>query len=1118
MLLSPAALLQRFVMARRRVVDAGLFSLTHSRLLEWSGACTKFKDRLQSREGILETVEIQRLPPTDSREGRPHPPLLLLAIQSPCIMSDRHEQRAGACINNCRPVTAVEEKNKCLVSTLPPNGFAKYSWLYLYFAKLKSHIDLQEVGALSANHRPPGNTLTSLCVCIYSVTQRGDGVPRSGVERGEDGATPECQRGGNGTSSRKNPPISSIIRCDSHIRKSGSEQSNHYTTVAPRGFEPGVASDWLPRAAEGSLLAALPGWPVTPFCQHVFRGQAIMSKEALTSLDVTALLAATSARWKSRELLLFLLARPAMRARRARLISTENVCFRERKKKQQISNTEEGECVVMKLAQWNVGGEMKTKYSKMEAQPGTHGTGKHSAPVPGPILTLHRAGPGPCLCVPGLIQYFILRDCRKDFRNALSALRWFAVALPNYILLSPGCDPGSTWRNSRAPQQNGATDQLNAGMSFTNRHLVTYSSPTGSLANREPSAAGLVFYDRGTLTSKEAAAISSLCVNPADSSSDLRFYQCSVQHCQPEDHQFRNSATNNKATLVAGTSSRPRGMKAPQEDLSGPLQGPPPSLVKTRDYGRPVAAAQESHETGEPNDTLSHPSGNNAVRASLLLRFMGRVTAYRSPSSTESALLVLDAHLQISLNNAGRRSGNISNHITYIVWALDWIVFAWNAIAAIVCKLDGTANHDNTHHQQQVASLRVDESAGTTCCTTDVESFHFPGRSGPALAELPSPKLQSGDWKDGDHVTSCRHRKLLLGNNVMRLKVCCTASEHQNTIKLTGGKTERAAPFVSVSRWSILEVELEHGFSKVTDTNDNPPVFSEAAYSFDIVENTVRGAKVGEVVAKDDDQGVNGHVTYSVISDWANDVFSLNPQSGVFTLTARLDYEEAVCSGHCGKAIPCTGSLSDGSRGYGEKDFLLMLCERSQQTECKKYPTGLRISITNENNLDTKLARLFPLQSEQGRPFNGRRPTPLKLSRLTNTVDGDVVCQESVVHRQVQFLSQLLTPATLSSNMSFANQRLVCYLSAGSSAYRKTSTARGNQSDARSVPRASGSQLVEPRIMRQTRRECGCSETHTRLNCIELLHIVWSRSRFHITTQEAVAKEFSILHQTRQPL
>lgn len=78
----------------------------------------------------------------------------------------------------------------------------------------------------------------------------------------------------------------------------------------------------------------------------------------------------------------------------------------------------------------------------------------------------------------------------------------------------------------------------------------------------------------------------------------------------------------------------------------------------------------------------------------------------------------------------------------------------------------------------------------------------------------------------------------------------------------------------------------------MTDTNDNPPAFLESAYSFDIPENAVRGSRVGQVKAVDPDLGINAQLTYTVISDWANDVFSLNPQSGVFTLTARLDYEE----------------------------------------------------------------------------------------------------------------------------------------------------------------------------------------------------------------------------------
>lgn len=46
------------------------------------------------------------------------------------------------------------------------------------------------------------------------------------------------------------------------------------------------------------------------------------------------------------------------------------------------------------------------------------------------------------------------------------------------------------------------------------------------------------------------------------------------------------------------------------------------------------------------------------------------------------------------------------------------------------------------------------------------------------------------------------------------------------------------------------------------------------------------------IAATDADLGDNALISYTVISDWANDVFSLNPQTGVFTLTARLDYEE----------------------------------------------------------------------------------------------------------------------------------------------------------------------------------------------------------------------------------
>ncbi|EZA48523.1 Cadherin-related tumor suppressor [Ooceraea biroi] len=80
---------------------------------------------------------------------------------------------------------------------------------------------------------------------------------------------------------------------------------------------------------------------------------------------------------------------------------------------------------------------------------------------------------------------------------------------------------------------------------------------------------------------------------------------------------------------------------------------------------------------------------------------------------------------------------------------------------------------------------------------------------------------------------------------------------------------------------------------RVTDTNDNAPTFQSTAYSFDVPENVPRGSRVGQVVATDADaDGPNSQLSYVLISDWANDVFSLNPSTGVFTLTASLDYEQ----------------------------------------------------------------------------------------------------------------------------------------------------------------------------------------------------------------------------------
>ena len=76
----------------------------------------------------------------------------------------------------------------------------------------------------------------------------------------------------------------------------------------------------------------------------------------------------------------------------------------------------------------------------------------------------------------------------------------------------------------------------------------------------------------------------------------------------------------------------------------------------------------------------------------------------------------------------------------------------------------------------------------------------------------------------------------------------------------------------------------------VQDINDNAPIFPTPQFSFDILENAPRGAFVGKIEASDTDE--NDKITYNFISDWGLDTFSIDPTSGIITLSgSSLDHE-----------------------------------------------------------------------------------------------------------------------------------------------------------------------------------------------------------------------------------
>lgn len=92
-----------------------------------------------------------------------------------------------------------------------------------------------------------------------------------------------------------------------------------------------------------------------------------------------------------------------------------------------------------------------------------------------------------------------------------------------------------------------------------------------------------------------------------------------------------------------------------------------------------------------------------------------------------------------------------------------------------------------------------------------------------------------------------------------------TTAKHRLTIIAT----DNGIPPLSASASLVINV---------VDANDNDPVFTQAAYEFQVEENHKAGAYVGKISATDADLGENAVVRYSLFP--SNTSFLVNPISG----------------------------------------------------------------------------------------------------------------------------------------------------------------------------------------------------------------------------------------------
>ena len=77
----------------------------------------------------------------------------------------------------------------------------------------------------------------------------------------------------------------------------------------------------------------------------------------------------------------------------------------------------------------------------------------------------------------------------------------------------------------------------------------------------------------------------------------------------------------------------------------------------------------------------------------------------------------------------------------------------------------------------------------------------------------------------------------------------------------------------------------------ILDENDNSPLFDPDSVSIPLSEGTNIGTQLTVAMATDEDVGSSGMITYSLESDASQQLFSINPTSGVITLVRTLDYE-----------------------------------------------------------------------------------------------------------------------------------------------------------------------------------------------------------------------------------
>lgn len=195
----------------------------------------------------------------------------------------------------------------------------------------------------------------------------------------------------------------------------------------------------------------------------------------------------------------------------------------------------------------------------------------------------------------------------------------------------------------------------------------------------------------------------------------------------------------------------------------------------------------------------------------------------------------------------------------------------------------------------------------------------------------------------------------------------------------------------SLSSTAMLEV-------KVTDFNDNPPVFSEAIYSTAIPENLSIGSSVLRVQASDEDSGVNAIVTFQILAGNQQNKFRINSTTGLITLQNLVNFEQqteytlTISANNSEAAVPLASTaiveISIAEVNEATPTFSENVYEGSV---LENEPSGVTVATVMATDTDSGTSGEIMYQITTGNAQN----------LFEVTVDGGIVTRASLDREQV---------------------------------------------------------------------------------------------------------------------